>query len=249
MHVVGDCLNCWLKLHTFVKCKWNFFSVELETSPPYLLGMNIHCEAWPSLKSTCLCFARMSKKNVWNENCGFNDFGLMPFYWISFQWRILRGTTAVQRGPTWCLRASAKSWIRRTRTSRLSRAPPRTVRALVRGDCGLQLTVVLFSGNRLGQEPNATRSLQVTISSVIHCFVTAKCFSPTCLGVLWIRHYGFSWRLVFNLELCRLSHFFEPLTSQHVFSMLYIFIKDAEFEHVFIFNIWALHEGKLNVIY
>lgn len=60
----------------------------------------------------------------------------MLFCWISFQWRIWRGTTAAQSGPTWCPRASAKSWRRRTRRSRRSRE---NCKSLIGGetvDCG-----------------------------------------------------------------------------------------------------------------
>lgn len=124
-------------------------ALNWKQAKPSLLVININCEAWPCFclgcKMSLLCkkFTEMGKKTVpqcfENENCGSNDLSLMPFYLNSFQWRILRGTMAVQRDPIWCPRAFAKSWTKRTRPSQLSRTPPLTVQALVRWHCGLKL--------------------------------------------------------------------------------------------------------------
>lgn len=101
--------------------------------------------------------------------CGGDNLSLMPFYWISFQWRILRGMMAVQRGRTWCLRASAKSWIRRTRPSRLSKAP--SCNSTSPGEVRLWAKNWLWFCWVWKQNlmPLVTRSLQVTNSSVIQC--------------------------------------------------------------------------------
>lgn len=64
------------------------------------------------------------KRKLWFRLPSFNA----AFISSCFQWRILRGTMGVQRGPTWCLRASAKSSIRRTRVSQLSSTSSNSVR-------------------------------------------------------------------------------------------------------------------------
>lgn len=156
-------------------------ALNWKQAKPSLLVININCEAWPWFLSRLQNVSalqkiyRNGKKTVpqcfQNENCGSNDLSLMPFYLNSFQWRILRGTMAVQRDPIWCPRAFAKSWTRRTRPSQLSRTPPTNSTSLSEVTLWAK-TWLWFCSVETGLDrnlmPSVTRSLQAT-TSVIHC--------------------------------------------------------------------------------
>lgn len=128
---------------------------------------------------------------------------------------------AVQRGPTWCLRVSAKSSIRRTRPSRPSKPPS------FDGTVSW-FTVYLFSGNRLGQESSAISNQEPPGDNpqcYQLCFVTGKYFNATI------------WRLFISIW---------NAVKAKMFLVLSAFIKEFKHSKFFIFDyIWVSYEGHI----